>query len=917
VLESHSIPVRISSRRRDPHHDSSFRRSRHLVQIKPNCHLRRRPRINSLKTYSPSIMMANLRSISNKFDELSLKMTSIKPDIAIFVETWLDSSSSDSSLFIPGFRLIRKDRDSRGGGVILYINEVFDFCNIDASKVPSVASCKSEILSVFSIELSLLVIAIYHPFWNDASKDTECIMCITEIIDFALINFGCDPCTLRIVLCGDFNDLRKRTKDISDATQLFPIIEEATRGKNVLDQIFTNITFTGGLSVLPPLGKSDHALILWRQSRNRRPCAIKKKVRNYSLRNRIHFDSQVRSYDWLALVDSESNLDNAALLFLNCLQELFSVCFPYKTIRFRSSDPPWMRSSLKFLIDQRDRAFSQGHMHKYRRLCNEVVRHTRDLKKNFLEAAVHSESPKQLWKSLRSSARHFSPTEYPLGFTPHAFDRYFSSFFQSFDNSDAHHGLLRSVTPSHADNLIVSTEYVEALLSRLRRRSSGPDGIPFWVFRTWSDILAPAVCALFNRSLSSCTVPACFKAADVKPIPKISKPTDLCHFRPISLLPLLSKVLERIVLDNWIFPYVSSNFDASQFAYFPGRGGGTTTALTLLYHRIVHFLDSPGAIRLLTVDFSKAFDKLPHDRIIEACLKFDLPRQAILWIESFLTNRKQRVRLGDGLSDWSFVTSGVPQGSVLGPILFCLVTDSLKPVCSNTKIIKYADDITFLHFLRHSGDDKLQSEWNNCIDWSARVKLPVNVDKCCVMDFQTKRSISLAPISINNDFLPSVKSLKLLGVTLTSDMKWNQHIDNILTKASKRVFILRNLRRAGCPSNLTTRAYCAFIRSIILYAFPCFCNASSYLLLKLERLEKRCFRIISSDFQMRPLRDISNSICAKLFQEVLSCDAHPLRELFTPNEDSRILRHSKTLKAPFAKTKRFGSSFVKFARSSF
>ena len=178
--------------------------------------------------------------------------------------------------------------------------------------------------------------------------------------------------------------------------------------------------------------------------------------------------------------------------------------------------------------------------------------------------------------------------------------------------------------------------------------------------------------------------------------------------------------------------------------------------------------------------------------------------------------------------------------------------------------------------------------------------LPVNVEKCCVMDIQTKRSISLAPISTNDDFLPAVKSLKLLGVTFTSDMKWNQHIDNILTKASKRVFILRNLKRAGCPSNLTARAYCAFIRSIILYAFPCFCNASSYLLSKLERLEKRCFRIISSDFQMKPLHDFSNSICAKLFQKVLSCDAHPLRELFTSNEDSRNLRYSKTrrLKRP-------------------
>lgn len=118
----------------------------------------------------------------------------------------------------------------------------------------------------------------------------------------------------------------------------------------------------------------------------------------------------------------------------------------------------------------------------------------------------------------------------------------------------------------------------------------------------------------------------------------------------------------------------------------------------------------------------------------------------ISWIESFFTNLKQRIRLCDGyLSDWATVTSGVLQSNVLGPILFCLVADRLKLICSNTSVIKFADDINFLHFLRRGEDDNLQTEYNNCTGWSTRHRLHINAEKCAVMNTQTTSKISLSP----------------------------------------------------------------------------------------------------------------------------------------------------------------------------
>jgi len=183
---------------------------------------------------------------------------------------------------------------------------------------------------------------------------------------------------------------------------------------------------------------------------------------------------------------------------------------------------------------------------------------------------------------------------------------------------------------------------------------------------------------------------------------------------------------------NWKVKY---KLKSLQFAYLPGAGSGTTSSLTLIYDRIVSFLDKPGAVRVLSIDFTKAFDKLQHQFIIQSAVGFCLPLKCVTWLKSYLSDRLQRVRVGDRFSSWSPpITSGVPQGSVLGPILFCMVIDDFTVACKNSMCFKYADDITILHFLRDSQDDNLQLEWNNVMGWSDAHCLPINFSKSCVMN---------------------------------------------------------------------------------------------------------------------------------------------------------------------------------------
>jgi hypothetical protein len=183
------------------------------------------------------------------------------------------------------------------------------------------------------------------------------------------------------------------------------------------------------------------------------------------------------------------------------------------------------------------------------------------------------------------------------------------------------------------------------------------------------------------------------------PIPKLKNPT-ISDYRPISLLPLISKAFERLVLKKWVFPVIVHKLDRWQFAFTPGPGKGCTNALTLIQHLTLSHLDEKsGAVRMLLVDLSKAFDKATRSSVISALDGLKISPLIIYWIHNYMSNRYQAVRINGNNSAWMEVTSGVPQGSVMGPVLFAAIMDELKPKCSNSSLIKYADDLTLLHYI--------------------------------------------------------------------------------------------------------------------------------------------------------------------------------------------------------------------------
>lgn len=220
-------------------------------------------------------------------------------------------------------------------------------------------------------------------------------------------------------------------------------------------------------------------------------------------------------------------------------------------------------------------------------------------------------------------------------------------------------------------------------------------------------------------------------------------------------------------------------------------------------------------------------------------------------------------------------------------------------------LIRY-DDLIVLHFLLTPEEDHIDMEWRKITSWADDLKLAINPNKSCIMNVTANSNFPFCDFS----FVESVSKIKFLGCIISEDLKWNSHIDFVVKKVSKRIFLILNLRRADCEPCWIYRAYCAFIRSVMLYAYPAMCNMPEYLKNKLIRIENRMKRIFGADVFHKSLSLVGDQICQNLVRNVISDVHHPLRTFFK----SRIsrTRNKCPLMRPKIRTQRYGKTFIKY-----
>ena len=395
--------------------------------------------------------------------------------------------------------------------------------------------------------------------------------------------------------------------------------------------------------------------------------------------------------------------------------------------------------------------------------------------------------------------------------------------------------------------LRVTEQRVQRALEVLNpSKACGLDRTPNWLLKEYCDLVAYPITEILNASYAEQRLPTIWKMADVTPLPKKKPVVDIKkELRPISLTPCISKVAEEFVVDGFVKPAVMSVLDHNQYGAIPNSS--TTMALISMLHSWSLGTDGNGAIvRTLLLDYRKAFDLVDHNILVRKLRnQCKLPASIINWIIDFLSDRSQRIKFtSECFSEWGPVPAGVPQGTKLGPCLFVLMINDLD---TNAQQWKYVDDTTMSEVVVKGGVSHMQAIANRVIEWSRENRVQLNTDKCKELRISfAKEQRALDPVIIEGKEVELVTSTKLLGLTIVNDLTWNDHVTVITKKASKRLYFLTQLKRAGVPKQDLAMFYVSCVRSVIDYAAPVFSNGlPQYLKDELVRLEKRAISIIT------------------------------------------------------------------------
>ena len=305
----------------------------------------------------------------------------------------------------------------------------------------------------------------------------------------------------------------------------------------------------------------------------------------------------------------------------------------------------------------------------------------------------------------------------------------------------------------------------------------------------------PAGWEILNASYAEQRLPTIWKMADVTPLPKKKPVVDIQkELRPISLTPCPCKVAEEFVVNGFVKPVVMNILNDNQYGAIPNSS--TTMALISMLHSCSVGTDGNGC---------------------------KLPASIINWIVDFLSDRSQRIKFAsECFSEWGSVPAGVPQGTKLGPWLFVLMINDLD---TNAQQWKYVDDTTVLEVVVKGGESHMQAIANRVIEWSHENRVQLNADKCkeLMISFAKEQRV-FDPITIEGKEVELVTSTKLLGLTIANDLSWNDHVTEITKKASKRLYFLTQLKRAGVPKQDLALFYVSCVRFVIDYAAPVFFN---------------------------------------------------------------------------------------------
>ncbi len=820
----------------------------------------------------------NVRSMVPKREQLEHLLNDSNIDFLGLTETWLCHSSPEAVVVMADYNVFRKDRgQGKGGGVLLYVKNTLNCSQIELP-TDNTLECVGVNISL-SDKMSFIVLCMYRkPSANADFYDQ--LKALLKMLN---------P-KKEIILVGDLNvnwdnkKERKNLKLITDTFNLAQLIEQPTRitnnSKTKIDLLFTNkperIVKTHNFVT----GLSDHNVIFFTRKLTKHRFLnshtyLPQKPPNFNFIPKNQQQNVIKAFKelkWDDLITSD-NINQSADSFTNKISEvLLSFTRRGSCKNRKSSSLPWFNGDCLKLLKTRDqllkRSLKSGltiDRQNFTSARNKVTQALRRAKADFFLNIIANAkgNSRKVWQEMnklsgRQNERGIKgmelninnqivknpvtlATELNLFFINSV--KQISSLFTAPDYDYC------PVNPAHPVFNIDKISEIEVMkIMRALKNSKARDdyGIDTNFLKMNMESLVCPIMHLVNLSIKHSVVPSVWKVSAVNPIFKSGRRSDINNYRPISLLPVVSKIIEK-----WVVKQLIEHLNNSYTAVHPMQFGfrahhSTETAITMFVEKTKCLLDRNACVGAIFLDLKRAFDTVDHRVLLAKLSRFNFSTSALKWMGSYLADRKQCVVVSGAKSPYLDCTVGVPQGSILGPILFSLYINDFFDICDGFQAQLYADDAVIFAPAKSTEEaaQTLSAAMVHVQEWLIKSCLSLNVKQTVCMMF-TKQPVKIesSGVFLGGEELVLVTEFKYLGVILDPTLSFRKHIKKVCNSVKYGLANFRQIR-----NSLTDSAALMFFHSMILshidYCLPSWSLACSTALKPIESLYKKGLKIL-------------------------------------------------------------------------
>jgi hypothetical protein len=834
-------------------------------------------------------------------EHLAADLNSHGVDVAVITETHFSAKHSDSIVSVPGYTLHRRDRCSRnasgrlmrGGGVAVYIRSTLQ----SAVWKYSCDEPMYELLWVRSGDM--FIGALYNP-----PKPQYHPQSLVAYVDGCVQELTHDFPNAEVVIAGDFNKLPDTS--VVAATGFSPIVHQPTRGANLLDQIYVSDPLMyDAVRVIKSVVKSDHQAVVAYSERGRVTTnnqTTRASYRRITPGQHAAFLQHVKDVDFTSPpADSvQAAFDN----FYSVALGLLNWFYPERMITVRSRDPAYITPRIKSLLRKRNRLMRAGRIEKAgaiaRRVGKEITKHNRTR----LQKYNGQVDAKDMWAAVRQLTGRQQQSAIPDNIDADRLNRHYANI--STDRAYVQPPVKLTVMEDWTSDW-VTEQRMFRLLDSLKPTATGLDGLPAWFLRLGAPVFCRTLADLINLSFNTSTVPTQWKLARICPVPKKTSPTQASDFRPISVTAVLSRITEKIIVRDFLYPALDCPPPAlcftDQYAFRPS--GSTTAALVALLHSVTHALETSPYVVVVALDFSKAFDTVRHSSVMAKVAQLNIPDFVYNWLANFLDGHSHCTRFSSQTSDVLGVNAGIVQGSAVGPAMYVVCAADLQAVTLGNSLMKYADD-TYL-VIPACNVDSRDKEIANVEAWSQANNLTLNRGKSAEIVFRDNRKRCCDPPPALLQGVERVTSLKALGVTFSDRLSVTAHVDDVTSASARSMYAISVLRSHGMNASALQRVFHAVVVSRLIYAAPAWRGfATSADRHRIDAVLRRASRTglwtPAANSDIPTFETLCSSADDELFSKTVKFSNHILHALLPPpstaSQSYRLRHRTHSLQLP-------------------